>query len=107
LDFTPYHLECIRENKLITDNYDDHDMSKLIVTTPLEHDEYYKAIREMYSISFSPKFILRQIRFLGSGRIRDWEFLFVYGLRAIRRVRQHIFNLTQNEGKTVLRTSKT
>ncbi len=99
LDFTPYHLECIRENVLLTDNYDDHDMSKLIVKTPLAHDEYYKAIRELYSISFSPKFIYRQLRFLASGRIRDWEFLFVYGIRAIRRVRQHVFNLTQNEGK--------
>lgn len=98
LDFTPYHLECIRNEVLLTDNYDDHDMSKLIVKTPLPHDAYYRAIREMYSISFSPKFILRQIQFLASGRKRDWEFLFVYGKRAIRRVRQHIFNLTQHEG---------
>jgi anaerobic magnesium-protoporphyrin IX monomethyl ester cyclase len=99
LDFTPYHLECIRNEVLLTDNYDDHDMSKLIVKTPLPHDEYYKAIKEMYSISFSPKFILRQIRFLFSGRRRDWEFIFIYGIRAIRRVRQHIFNLTQHQGK--------
>jgi radical SAM superfamily enzyme YgiQ (UPF0313 family) len=102
LDFTPYHVECIRENVLLTDNYDDHDMSKLIVKTPLNHDEYYKAIRKIYSISFSPKFIFRQLLFLFSGRKRDWEFLFVYGVRAIRRVRQHIFNLTQDEGKQKL-----
>jgi len=99
LDFTPYHLECIRENVLLTDNYDDHDMSKVIVKTPINHDEYYKAIKEMYSISFSPKFILRQIYFLKNGRKRDWEFLFIYGIRALRRVRQHIFNLTQAQGK--------
>jgi hypothetical protein len=38
------------------------------------------------------------VRFLLSFRKRDWQFLFTYGLRAIRRVRQHIFNLTRHEG---------
>ena len=100
LDFTPYHLECINNKVLLTENYDDHDMSKLIVKTPLPHDEYYKAVRAMYSISFSPKFILRQVGFLFRFRKRDWEFLFVYGVRALRRVRQHIYNLTLHEGKS-------
>ena len=99
LDFTPYHQECIDQGILLTDDYDDHDMSKLIVTAPLPHDEYYKAIREIYSITFNPRFIARQIMFLGKMRKRDWQFLFTYSIRAIRRVRQHIFNLTRNEGK--------
>lgn len=98
LDYTPYHQECIREGVLLTDDYDDFDMSKLIVKTPIPHDQYYKAVREMYSIAFHPLFILRQLRFLLSFRKRDWQFLFIYGVRAIRRVRQHIFNLTRNEG---------
>jgi len=40
---------------------------------------------------------LRQLVFLTSFKKRDWQFLFTYGLRAIRRVRQHIFNLTRHE----------
>lgn len=99
LDYTPYHEECIREKRLLTDDYDDFDMSKLIVRTPIPHNEYYKAVREMYSIAFHPLFILRQLRFLLNFRKRDWQFLFIYGARAIRRVRQHIFNLTRDEGK--------
>ena len=98
LDFTPYHQECIREGVLLTGDYDDHDMSKLIVRTPIPHDQYYKAVREMYSVAFHPLFILRQLRFLLLFRKRDWQFLFTYGMRAIRRVRQHIFNLTRHEG---------
>lgn len=98
LDFTPYHQECIREGALLTVDYDDHDMSKLIVRTPIPHDRYYKAVREMYSVAFHPLFILRQLRFLFRFRKRDWQFLFTYGMRAIRRVRQHIFNLTRHEG---------
>lgn len=94
LDYTPYHLECIKEEVLLTDDYDDHDMSKLIVKTPIPHERYYEAIRQMYSISFHPKFVWRQTRFLGTLRKRDWQFLFTYGWRALRRVRQHIFNLT-------------
>ena len=99
LDYTPYHEECIRERVLITDNYDDFDMSKLIVKTPIPHDQYYKAVRKMYSIAFNPKFILRQLLFLLSFRKKDWQFLFTYGIRAIRRVRQHIFNLTRHENQ--------
>lgn len=94
LDYTPYHQECIDKGVLLTEDYDDHDMSKLIVKTPLPHEAYYEAVREMYSIAFSPRFLIKQIAFLFSFRKRDWEFLFIYGLRAIRRVRQHIFNLT-------------
>ncbi len=99
LDFTPYHQECIDNGVLLTSNYDDHDMSKLIVKTPLPHDEYYKAIRKMYAIPFHPRFIARQILFLAKFRKRDWQFLFTYSIRAIRRVRQHIFNLTRNAGQ--------
>ena len=39
-------------------------MSKVIVKTPIDHSFYYKAIKEMYSIAFHPKFIFRQILFL-------------------------------------------
>lgn len=102
LDYTPYHQECIREGVLLTNDYNDHDMSKLIVRTPIPHDQYYKAVREMYSIAFHPLFILRQLRFLLTFRKRDWQFLFTYGVRAIRRVRQHIFNLTRHEGTSNL-----
>lgn len=104
LDYTPYHVECLREGVLLTQDYDDHDMSKVIVETPIPHDQYYQAIRELYSISFHPKFIRRQVQFLGTLRKRDWQFLFTYGWRAIRRVRQHIFNLTSTES---IRNSET
>jgi radical SAM superfamily enzyme YgiQ (UPF0313 family) len=99
LDYTPYHTECLAKGVLLTNDYDDHDMSKLIVKTPLPHDRYYAAIRELYGIAFHPRFLWRQIRFLFSGRRRDWQFLFTYGWRAIRRVRNHIFNLTVNAGQ--------
>ena len=98
LDFTPYHNECLQKGVLLAQDYDDHDMSKIIVKTPISHDRYYDAVREMYSIAFSPRFILRQLRFLLSFRKRDWQFLFTYGWRAVRRVRQHMFNLTRNRG---------
>ncbi|MBT7892848.1 MAG: radical SAM protein, partial [Deltaproteobacteria bacterium] len=102
LDYTLYHQECISEKVLLTDNYDDHDMSKLIVKTPIPHDEYYEAIRKMYMIGFHPLFIFRQLIFLMKFRKRDWQFLFIYGWRAIRRIRNHIFNLTKNQGREIL-----
>ena len=99
LDYTPYHQECLDNNVLLTQDYDDHDMSKLIVKTPIDHRHYYDAIKNMYKIAIHPKFILRQLFFLFSFRKRDWQFLFTYSIRALRRVRQHIFNLTKANKK--------
>jgi len=104
LDYTPYHEECISKGVLLTQDYNDFDMSKLIVKTPIPHDQYYKAVREMYSVAFNPRFILRQLVFLLNFRKKDWQFLFTYGIRAIRRVRQHIFNLTRHETKEKSKT---
>ena len=99
LDYTPYHQECIDNKALITDKYEDHDMSKLIVKTPLEHKKYYDAVKEMYFIAFHPKFIFRQILFLLTFKKRNWQFLLTYSFRAIRRVKQHVFNLTQSNNR--------
>jgi len=96
LDFTPYHLECLREGVLLTDDYDDFDMSKVIVRTPLPHEAYYEAIEEILGIATDPRFLARQARFLLGFRPRDWKFLFVYGWRALRRVRNVKRSLTRH-----------
>jgi radical SAM superfamily enzyme YgiQ (UPF0313 family) len=96
LDYTPYHEECVKENFLTATSYEDHDMSKLIVNTPIPHQKYYNAVKQMYYIAFHPRFILRQILFLFKFKKRDWQFFFTYSVRAIRRVRQHVFNLTKS-----------
>ena len=95
LDFTPYHLECIEKGVMLTEDYDDFDMSRLIVKTPLPQEAYAEAIRKMYGVVLDPRFVGRQIRFLASGRKRDWQFLFTYGVRALRRVHNHVYNLTR------------
>src|SRR5258706_2376520 len=102
LDYTPYHQQCIDQGLMLTDDYDDFDMSKLIVKTPEAHELYYEAVREMYSIAFSPRFLWRQVQFLASGRKKDWQFLFIYGVRALRRVTNHYYNLTINSKNQTL-----
>lgn len=94
LDFTPYHQECIEKGVLLTDDYNDHDMSKLIVKTPIPHERYYKAIKEMYLTAFYPRAMLQHIKLLLNFKKYGPKVLFAYGWRAIRRARQHIFNLT-------------
>ena len=96
LDYTPYHQECIDNDVLLVSDYNDFDMSRLIVKTPIPHQRYYDAVKEMYYIALSPRFILRQLLFLKKFKKRNFQFLFTYGLRALRRVRQHVFNLTKS-----------
>ena len=99
IDHTPYHKECLDKKVLLTEDYDQFDMSRVIVKTPIPHERYYEAIRKMYSVAFHPLFLLRQLLFLLQFRKRDWQFLFVYGFRALRRVRNHLFNLTDAASK--------
>jgi anaerobic magnesium-protoporphyrin IX monomethyl ester cyclase len=99
LDYTPYHQECIEKNLLLTKNYDDHDMSKIIVNTSLPHEKYYEAVKEIYFIALHPRFIIRQFLFLFKFKKRDWQFFFTYSIRALRRVKQHVFNLTKAKNK--------
>jgi len=112
LDYTPYHFETINKKVLLTNDYDDFDMSKIIVKTPIPHERYYEAVRKMYSIAYHPKFVFRQVMNLASFDKRNWQFLFTYGFRALRRVRNHMYNLTvysksssRAKSKRVLRTS--
>ncbi len=95
LDFTPYHRECVEKGVLQTADYNDFDMSRIIVKTPIPHEQYYQAVRKMYGVVLDPRFLLRQLRFLLTGRKRDWQFLFSYSWRALRRIRNHIYNLTR------------
>jgi len=96
LDYTPYHLECLKEGVLLTDDYDDFDMSKVIVKTPIPHERYYEAIGDILGVATDPAFVSRQMRFLLNFRMRDWKFLFVYGWRALRRVRNVRYSLTRH-----------
>jgi radical SAM superfamily enzyme YgiQ (UPF0313 family) len=85
LDYTPYHQECIDNDVLLVSDYNDFDMSRLIVKTPIPHQNYYDAVKEMYYIALSPKFILRQLLFLGTFKKKNFQFLFTYGLRAFEK----------------------
>ena len=96
LDFTAYHQECVDKKVLQTDNYNDFDMSRLIVNTPIQHDEYYNAVKKIYRLAFHPVFILQQLKFLLRFKKSDWQFVFTFGVRALRRINQHIFNLTRS-----------
>ena len=94
LDYTPYHEECIREGVLLTDNYDDFDMSKLIVKTPIPHERYYEAVRKMYLYSFYPQVLWSHFALMFNPRFGP-KVLLAYGWRAVRRVQNHLFDLTE------------
>lgn len=95
LDYTPYHKECLENDLLLTDNYDDHDMSKIIVKTPIPKERYYEAISKILDIVYDPKFLFTQVKYAFSFKKRNIQFLTNYSLRALRRVRNVKKSLTQ------------
>jgi anaerobic magnesium-protoporphyrin IX monomethyl ester cyclase len=103
LDYTPYHVECIEKDVLLTSDYDDFDMSRVIVKTPIPHERYYEAIHRILGIAMNFRFIWRQILFLLRFRARDYKFLFIYGWRALRRVRNVRYSLTRHYAQEHMR----
>jgi len=95
LDYTPYHNECIEKGLLLTNNYDDHDMSKIIVKTPIEKKKYYEAIKNILDIVYDPVFLFTQVKYALTFKTRNIEFLTRYSLRALRRVRNVRKSLTE------------
>lgn len=95
LDYTPYHQECIENDLLLTDDYNDFDMSKVIVKTPIAHIKYYEAISDILGIVYDPVFLIRQLRFASSFKKKEIQFLTKYSVRALRRVRNVRKSLTQ------------
>ena len=59
-------------------------------------DGLNNAVKKIYRLAFHPVFILQQLKFLLRFKKSDWQFVFTFGVRALRRINQHIFNLTRS-----------
>jgi radical SAM superfamily enzyme YgiQ (UPF0313 family) len=94
LDYTPYHRECLENDMLLTSDYDDFNMSKVIVKTPIPKERYYEAIKKILDIIYDPQFLMTQVKYFLKFKKRDMEFLTKYSIRALRRVRNVKKSLT-------------
>ena len=78
---TPLHRECKEKGWLITENYEDYDMRRPVMKSPLDEKEIMRLTREIYRSFMSPAFIWRKI--IGIRSFSDIKFLFTAGLRVL------------------------
>jgi radical SAM superfamily enzyme YgiQ (UPF0313 family) len=83
---TPLFKECKINNLLKSLDWNDYDMKRPVIQTPIPDEKVMELTRGMYKVSFEPEFILRKIFSL-----RDAEDLKYY-LRATGKVMGHIFD---------------
>lgn len=78
---TPLHRECKEKGWLLTENYEDYDMRRPVMKSPLGEEEIMRLTREIYRAFLSPAFVWRKITSIRS--FSDIKFLFTAGLRVL------------------------
>lgn len=83
---TPLYRECKENDWLQTENYEEFDMRRPVMKTPVGDERLKEAVQEVYKVAFNPEFILR--RLLDIRSIDDVKFLF----RAAGKVFGHLLD---------------
>jgi len=76
---TPLWKECKEKGWLLSEDYDDYDMRKPVMKSPLTETQVLELTQELYKSFLSPKFMLRKITEIRN--IDDVKFLFMAGWR--------------------------
>jgi anaerobic magnesium-protoporphyrin IX monomethyl ester cyclase len=76
---TPLYKECKEKGWLLSEDYEDYDMRKPVMKSPLTEKQVMELTQELYKSFLSPKFIWRKITEIR--RLDDVKFLFMAGWR--------------------------
>lgn len=71
---TPLYDECKKNGWLVTEDYEEYDMRRPIMKSPVGDDRLKAAVQDVYKVAFNPEFIIRRLTDIRS--IDDIKFLF-------------------------------
>ena len=78
---TRLYDECKKNGWLLTENYEDYDMRRPVMKSPLSDEEILDFTRQVYRSFLSPSFVLRKIASIRS--LSDLRFLFMAAFRVL------------------------
>jgi len=81
---TPLFEECKENGLLMTEDWDDYDMRRLVMKTTLNEEDVKEITQNMYRLFFNPSYVLRKVVSIRS--FDDMQFI----LRGTRKVFGHI-----------------
>jgi radical SAM superfamily enzyme YgiQ (UPF0313 family) len=93
--------EAERNGWLLTRDWDDYDMKRPVMRTPLSEEEVVEVTKKMYQVAFSPQYVLRRI-----ASIRDLDEL-KYVIWGARKMLGHVRDFMVSPGKGGARRSRT
>lgn len=82
---TPLYQQCLDNNWLLTNNWDDFDMRQPVMVSPFTEDEIKKIVRELFYGVLTPKFLVKKI--ISIRRFDDVKFLYTYALKYLKKIR--------------------
>ena len=90
---TPLFEECKKNGLLVTEDWDEYDMRKLVMKTPLNEEDVKEITQKMYKLFFNPAYVLRKVSKIRS--FNDMQFI----MRGTRKVFGHIRDFSVGEGQ--------
>jgi len=93
---TPLWKECKEKGWLLTENYEEYDMRKPVMKSPMSQEQILKLTQELYSSFFTPKFVVRKV--LSIRNIDDVKFFAM----AARRLMGHLMDFDKEQKRGVL-----
>lgn len=97
---TELFRRCKENGWLLTEDWDDFDMRKPIMKSPISHDQILSLTQGIYRSAMTPEFILRELM-----SIRNVDDIKYYW-RAGRQFFGHLFDFQAEKGKTIAHSAK-
>ncbi len=83
---TPLYRECVENGWLQTEDYEEYDMRRPVMKTPIGDKKLKEAVQSVYKVAFNPEFLARRI-----AGIRSWDDIKFFG-RAAKQVLGHLMD---------------
>ena len=81
---TPLFQQCLDNNWLLTDNWDNFDMRQPVMKSPFTDEEIKKIIRELFYGVLTPKFLLKKVTSIRN--FDDIKFLSTYAIKYLKKL---------------------
>ncbi|MFA6602448.1 MAG: radical SAM protein [Candidatus Shapirobacteria bacterium] len=82
---TPLFRQCLENNWLLTQNWEDYDMRQPIISSPISHTQQEALIQSLFKGILTPKFLIKKV--LSIRNLGDIQFLMRYALKYLKKLK--------------------
>ncbi len=87
---TPLYAECLKNNWLLSHDWNDFDMRQPVMKSPIKKETQLKLVRELFYGVLTPKFLLRKV--ISIRNIDDIRYLTTYAFKYLQKLRDFPIN---------------